>query len=234
MGTSLEIINQLKINRQRAKRENELVADWIKPWSIYGSGYFDYERGFGINRGSLLDLVKEIRLEKEKRKNENDKTMVFGVDLFSDPTCLRSLSIGGVAVGLADHRNRKEREEDLKNGRMMVAGDLLLDKTWIRIKESFEKLGINGADLVTSSPSGGLNHITANKGIHFDLLSKAYSLLADQGYLFWTMQWRDIKQMNWYAEWIYNLTDGRIEIWFPEEQTLIIHKCPGAPEVLCK
>lgn len=151
------------------KRERRAKGD---AWGMHGRDYGDYQRSFGLAGNTLSDFVKErSRLHQ-----------VNGLDLLSSTDMLNSLGISGVAVGLTDPRDIKQKVRD-HSKRWIIAGDLLHQRkqTWAAICRRMRLSGIPSFDLITQRGVFGFDLISSDPALHFYHLQQMWSVLSIGG-----------------------------------------------------
>lgn len=165
-----QIRAQIAENVEKADDEKWCVKTGINPWDYYYRDYKNYEALFGLKPSTLTQFLKA---------KASCGITPFGLDVGADTSCLSSLRIPGVAVGLFDPRGETGKYDDEKCGRFMVTGDVLRLRTWGRIHQMMASLGIkNGFSLILAQPEGGLDKITQNPSVHFRLLQEMWQLLS--------------------------------------------------------
>lgn len=143
--------------------------------------YCPYDNDFQnvLNGKTLAQLVQE-------RRDKVPEVLVLDFMGYGKP--LRRLPLtGGLAVALEDPRNEAKRQEDIGNNIGFVQGNVLQRSTWNKISEWLESQRTSDKkfQLILARPSNGFNCLSADIGLPFVLLQRAWQLLSfDNGMLF--------------------------------------------------
>lgn len=95
---------------------------------------------------------------------------------------IRELDVPGIAVALADDRDKTTKAEDLENRRDLVDGDILLYKdTFNKVRKSMTQLGIESIDLAIMRGYQGNNWLTDDLIIQGKVLNEIIDILNPEG-----------------------------------------------------
>jgi len=224
--TFLTVRHQRKENKKAAKQERE-VPQKIKGkflWGVYKSEHSAYEPRHHLRHGFLKDFVEE-------RKKRFGK--VFGLDLMSDTAALRSLGIGGIAVGLADVRTKDEISKDTAGSRAMVSEDVLSPLFWKEtLPEVKKRLGITFFDVIFVSSYGAGEKLTGISGVHHRLASDLWPHVhPDGGKVFIEYVGTNRDDLTSWVDRL-NATEGIVAVLNQPDQSLCVTRSLGAPEKL--
>ncbi|OGG18129.1 hypothetical protein A3D78_00745 [Candidatus Gottesmanbacteria bacterium RIFCSPHIGHO2_02_FULL_39_14] len=202
--------------------ENEIFYD-AKP-IIFGEGFSKYQNTFeGIFN---FDTWLQERILAGKASS-------LVLDLMADTTFLRELaeranflhkhSISGIAIGLGDHRSRKDKTYDSRNGVYMLSSEVDRQKRrvihvadisqeWIWRKLTREQVKRNLSklfNLIVCRGAGGLEHyLDESYEVHLGIIKKALSLLSSDGILVTQLQTTDNDRLPLYAEEMQKMNFG--------------------------
>ena len=146
-------------------------------WYIHGSGVIDYEESFA----AVLPRTKPLRkVMREIGSHPNAAVLDL---MASDAYVREAVEQYGFEFGLAVSLGFQQSTERVERGIVRnVNGDLLRSDTWDQIRDTINRRGMKGFDLIISRPEGGISYISLLAATHFRLLQEAWRLLsADNG-----------------------------------------------------
>lgn len=179
--------SKIRLRDQLQKRKGEVlflrVLEKVAPhaaWLGYADGYDGYKYKYGELLPSYIP----------------DNSVI--IDLMGPGEFYRDLQrkgwkVSGVALTLADTRNKDSRRVDRKNHNGYVTGDILNRKTWRKLQQ---QLPAGKADLIVCNPGGGWVNIPKSPNIFMGLLDRAYRLLNVDGRLVTTVPEEFIPQIK--------------------------------------
>lgn len=142
-------------------------------WPTYGASIDDYEKDFKplLENGHIRDFIK-------------NRSSPVVIDLMSPSDALASLFKKipdkpkfGLAITLVDKRDIDQKQRDEKLGIKELAGNLLVGKTWARIRRELEG---RKADLIIERAVLGWEFLPKDNNLYVILLDRAWRLLSEE------------------------------------------------------
>lgn len=186
---------RLRDQLQRKKQDNRFtrILEKVAPnkaWLGYGAGFEAYKYQFW----ELLHPIPDNSIIVD----------LMGTGEFYRDIQKEGRSVSGVALTLADTRDRQSRIIDKKFHNSYVTGDLLNRKTWKKLQQQLP----NGkADLIVCNPGGGWVSFPKSPRIFIGFLDRVYRLLNVDGRLITTVPEEFIPQIENLRD---KLTDNKV------------------------